>query len=287
MEMIRGADGAAKKSAKPPPRRPKAREAAVQEDDEEEDEQTSPEPTSAEEGSESNSEQEQPEDEESQEESSQSSVGAMALVICEDEVQAYATKTGKTPMFLDPAGKAYALADSAATNVTLNIRHLPERLRDEATKVTMILASGAIDAYLLMDEVFAPEVKTPLCPLLRLTKKLDIAIEWTKDHCLLVLQGIPLMRLTVKKGLHYLTEVQFAMIRRALRDQREGLTDVNQLTYWKEFQAWQGRTAKQILAIEPEILAASSKLMTIVQEGKGKNSSKRSTLFRCGFQSDV
>eukprot|EP00971_Amphidinium_carterae_P335976 6472082-Amphidinium_carterae.1 len=118
-----------------------------------------------------------------------------------------------------------------------------------------------------MDEVFAPEVKTPRCPLLRLTKKLDIAIEWTKDHCLLVLQGTPLMRLTIKKGLHYLTEVQFAMIHRALRDQREGLTEVNKLTYWKKFQ---GRTVKQILAIEPEIVAAASKLMTVVQEGKGK-----------------
>eukprot|EP00971_Amphidinium_carterae_P065719 1302511-Amphidinium_carterae.2 len=28
-------------------------------------------------------------------------------------------------MFLDPAGKAYALADSGASNVTLNVKHLP------------------------------------------------------------------------------------------------------------------------------------------------------------------
>eukprot|EP00971_Amphidinium_carterae_P240952 4783653-Amphidinium_carterae.1 len=70
-----------------------------------------------------------------------------------------------------------------------------------------------------MDEV----VKTPLCPLLRLTKKLDIAIEWTEGRCLLI-------------------------------------------AYWK----FQGRTAKQILMIEPEILAASNKLLTVVQEGKGK-----------------
>eukprot|EP00971_Amphidinium_carterae_P173031 3430218-Amphidinium_carterae.1 len=75
------------------------------------------------------------------------------------------------------------------------------------------------------------------------------------------------MRLTTKKGLHYLKEVQFAMVRRALRDQREGLTDVSQISYWKKFQ---GKSAKQILNIEPEILAASGKLMTIVQEGKGK-----------------
>eukprot|EP00971_Amphidinium_carterae_P243070 4826742-Amphidinium_carterae.2 len=152
----------------------------------------------------------------------------MAIITCEDEVQAHATKTGKTPMCLDPAGRPYALADSGATNVTLNIKHLPTKLRDEATTVSMILASGEIDAYLLLDEVFAPEIKTPLCPLLRLTKKLDIVIEWTKDHCLLVLQGTPLMRLTVKKGLRYLTEVQLAMIRRPLRDQREGLTDRGQ-----------------------------------------------------------
>eukprot|EP00971_Amphidinium_carterae_P335977 6472082-Amphidinium_carterae.2 len=83
----------AKKSAKSTPRRPKAREAAVEElteeeDDDEDEEQTSPEQTSAEESSESASEQEQPDDEESQEESSQSSVGAMAIVTCEDDVQA-------------------------------------------------------------------------------------------------------------------------------------------------------------------------------------------------------
>eukprot|EP00971_Amphidinium_carterae_P054307 1069858-Amphidinium_carterae.3 len=70
----------------------------------------------------------------SQEESSQSSVGAMALVHCEDDVPALAAKTGKTPMFLDPTGKPYALADCGATNVTLNVKHLPAKLRDEATK---------------------------------------------------------------------------------------------------------------------------------------------------------
>eukprot|EP00971_Amphidinium_carterae_P290317 5764235-Amphidinium_carterae.2 len=128
-------------------------------------------------------------------------------------------------------GSQKNLADSGATNVTLNIKHLPAQRRDEATKASMILASGEIYAYLLMDEVFAPEVKTSLCPLLRLTKKSDIVIEWTKDQCLSGLQGTPLMRLTVRKGLHYLTEVQFAMIRRALRDPREGVTDVNKLTY--------------------------------------------------------
>eukprot|EP00971_Amphidinium_carterae_P149757 2969067-Amphidinium_carterae.3 len=71
-----------------------------------------------------------------------------------------------------------------------------------------------------------------------------------------------------QQGLHYLTEVQFAMIGRALRDQREGLTDVNQISYWRKFQ---GKSAKQILMIQPEIVAASSKLLTHVQEEKGKN----------------
>eukprot|EP00971_Amphidinium_carterae_P104899 2077324-Amphidinium_carterae.1 len=46
------------------------------------------------------------------------SLGAMAMVFDEvKDVCACATKTGKTPMFLDPAGKAYALADSAATKL--------------------------------------------------------------------------------------------------------------------------------------------------------------------------
>eukprot|EP00971_Amphidinium_carterae_P054306 1069858-Amphidinium_carterae.2 len=102
----------------------------------------------------------------------------------------------------------------------------------------MIFASGEIDACLLMDEVFAPE--------------------YFRDT---------LDAIDCQESLHYLTEVQFAMIRRTLRDQREGLTDVNKLTYWKKFQ---GRTAKQNLATEPEIVAATGKLMTVVQEGKGK-----------------
>eukprot|EP00971_Amphidinium_carterae_P055316 1090290-Amphidinium_carterae.3 len=83
----------------------------------------------------------------------------------------------------------------------------------------------------------------------------------------MVLQGVTLMRMTVKKGLHYLTELQFAMLGRALRDQREGLTDVNQLSYWKKFQ---GKIAKQILQIEPVILAASMKLLTHAQEETGR-----------------
>eukprot|EP00971_Amphidinium_carterae_P057880 1144757-Amphidinium_carterae.1 len=59
----------------------------------------------------------------------------------EEEAQphAYATTT-KTPMFLDPAGKAYALADSGATNVTLNLKHLGKH-RADATPVEMTLAS--------------------------------------------------------------------------------------------------------------------------------------------------
>eukprot|EP00971_Amphidinium_carterae_P140423 2782558-Amphidinium_carterae.1 len=117
-------------------KKPKAREAAVQEDGhEEEDEQTSPKATSEEDQSEQDSDQDQQEDEEaSQEESSTSSMGAMAMVIFEDEkVQAHATKR-RMPMFLDPAGKPYALADSGATNVTLNIKHPPEHLREEAVE---------------------------------------------------------------------------------------------------------------------------------------------------------
>eukprot|EP00971_Amphidinium_carterae_P306830 6097601-Amphidinium_carterae.1 len=83
-------------------------------------------------------------------------------------------------MFLDPAGKAYALANSGATNVTLNLKHLGKHKAD-ATPVEMTLASGKVTAYLYRDEVFADDVKTPLCPLRRITR-------WTKDHCLLVLQ---------------------------------------------------------------------------------------------------
>eukprot|EP00971_Amphidinium_carterae_P070139 1387792-Amphidinium_carterae.1 len=79
------------------------------------------------------------------------------------------------------------------------------------------------------------QIKTPLCPLRRITRNLEITIEWTKDHCLLVLQGKPLMRLLLKKGLPYLTEVQFALIRRALRDHAEGLLEVDQLSYWTRF----------------------------------------------------
>eukprot|EP00971_Amphidinium_carterae_P174909 3467379-Amphidinium_carterae.1 len=45
--------------------------------------------------------------------------------------QACATTT-KTPMFLDPAGKAYASADLGAANVTLNLKHL-EKHKVEAT----------------------------------------------------------------------------------------------------------------------------------------------------------
>eukprot|EP00971_Amphidinium_carterae_P291421 5785724-Amphidinium_carterae.1 len=70
----------------------------------------------------------------------------------------------------------------------------------------MTLASGKVAAYLYRDEVFAEDVKTPLCPVRRITRNLEITIEWTKDHCVLVLQGKPLMRLLLKKGLHYLTE---------------------------------------------------------------------------------
>eukprot|EP00971_Amphidinium_carterae_P254211 5046690-Amphidinium_carterae.1 len=186
----------------------------------------------------------------------------------EEEPQAFATTT-KTPMFLDPAGKAYALADSGATNVTLNLKHLGKKKAD-ATPVEMILARGKVAAFLYRDEVFAEDVKTPLCPLRRITRNLEITIEWTKDHCLLVLQGKPLMRLLLKKGLHYLTETQFALIRRALRDYSEGMADVNQLSYWSRFK---GKTAKQILASDPELIAASMKfserLMTVAQEKQG------------------
>eukprot|EP00971_Amphidinium_carterae_P311378 6188878-Amphidinium_carterae.1 len=98
----------------------------------------------------------------------------------ESQPQAHATAT-KMPMFLDPAGKAYASADSSATNITLNLEHLG-KLKADATPVEMTLASGKVAAYLHRDEVFAEDVKTPLCPVRRITRNLEITIEWTKDH---------------------------------------------------------------------------------------------------------
>eukprot|EP00971_Amphidinium_carterae_P211901 4204915-Amphidinium_carterae.1 len=62
-------------------------------------------------------------------------------------------------MFLDPAGKAYALANSGATNVTLNLKHLG-KYKADATPIEMTLASGKVAAYLYRDEVFAKDVKT-------------------------------------------------------------------------------------------------------------------------------
>eukprot|EP00971_Amphidinium_carterae_P145663 2886804-Amphidinium_carterae.1 len=59
----------------------------------------------------------------------------------ENQPQAYAT-AAKTPMFLDPAGKAYAFADSGATSVTLNLKHLGKKKKVDATPVEMTLASG-------------------------------------------------------------------------------------------------------------------------------------------------
>eukprot|EP00971_Amphidinium_carterae_P185163 3677179-Amphidinium_carterae.1 len=80
------------------------------------------------------------------------------------------------------------------------------------------------------------------------------------------------MRLLLKKGLHYLTETQFALIRRAPRDHAEGAVEDNQLSYWTRLK---GKTAKQILASDPELIAASAStrasalLMTVVQEKQG------------------
>eukprot|EP00971_Amphidinium_carterae_P316607 6293628-Amphidinium_carterae.1 len=214
------------------PSGPRAREATLEQEGgagDSDKEQTSPEQTSEEEVTDSEAELEEGSEASEDDSDTPSSTGAMAILKSEedseDSPRAFATKTNMTPMFLDPADKAYALVDSGATHVILNLKHLPAELKSEATLVEMTLASGKVDAYLFLDEVFAKDVKTPLCPLRLITTKLDISIEWTKDHCLMVLQGVTLMRMTVKKGLHYLTELQFAMVRRALRDQREDLTD--------------------------------------------------------------
>eukprot|EP00971_Amphidinium_carterae_P080557 1593952-Amphidinium_carterae.1 len=147
----------------------RTREAAVQEDEEDvsDEEQTSPKQTSGEDATESEGGVEEP-SEVSEEEfgsEAQSSVGAMALIASE--------------------GKVYALADSGATNVTLNLKHFLAHLKAEATLMEMTLAKGKVDAYLHLDEVYAEDVKMPLCPIRRLTMKLDISIEWTKDHCIL------------------------------------------------------------------------------------------------------
>eukprot|EP00971_Amphidinium_carterae_P209278 4151487-Amphidinium_carterae.1 len=136
-------------------------------------EQTSPEQTSGEEVTDSEEEADEQSDASEEESESQSSVGAMALIASEveseDTPRAYATKMNKTPLFLDPAGKDYAVVDSGATNVTLNLKHLPADLKAEATLVDMTLAGGKVDAYLFMDEVCAKDVKTPLCPLRHIT----------------------------------------------------------------------------------------------------------------------
>eukprot|EP00971_Amphidinium_carterae_P044879 882339-Amphidinium_carterae.2 len=175
-----------KKTSKKPPSGPRAREAALEQDGEAGDsdkEQTSPEQTYEEEVTDSEAELEEFSEASKEDSDTPSSTGAMAVLYSEEDSEvtphAYATKTNKTPMFLDPVGKAYALVDSGATHVTLNLKHLPAD-KSEATLVEMTLASGKVDASLFLDEVFAKDVKTPLCPLRRITTKLDISIEWQK-----------------------------------------------------------------------------------------------------------
>eukprot|EP00971_Amphidinium_carterae_P184156 3656470-Amphidinium_carterae.2 len=139
-----------KDGKKKTPRRPKAREAAVPEDEEDAEDSNSQDEQASEEESQSEAvlEEETSSDSDGSSSEESSVEGAMAVITevtseeDQPQPQAYATAT-KTPMFLDPAGKAYALADLGATDVTLNLKHLGKKKAD-ATPVEMTIASGNI-----------------------------------------------------------------------------------------------------------------------------------------------
>ena len=107
-----------------------------------------------------------------------------------------------------------------------------------AKPVNLRLAAGEIQAIKAHREIFAEHVTTPLCPLGRVIRKLQLTVIWTPQTLTLncvnkagTAQG--LMQCPIKGDTPYFTAVQFWMLRRALQLQRKGQKNFP-LSFWKQ-----------------------------------------------------
>ena len=111
-----------------------------------------------------------------------------------------------------------AIADSGASHVILSQTALHDT--KAARPVSLRLAAGEIKAVEAHREIFVEHVTTPLCPLGRVVRKLQLTAIWTPQTLTLscvnksgTAQG--LMQCPQSKA--YFTAVQFWMLRRALQ----------------------------------------------------------------------
>ena len=118
-----------------------------------------------------------------------------------------------------------AIADSAASHVILPQTALYDT--KAAKPVNLRLATGEINAVEAHREIFAEHVTIPLCPLGRVSRKLQLTAIWTPQTLTLncvnksgTAQG--LTQCPIKGDTPYFTAVQFWMLRRALQLQHKG-----------------------------------------------------------------
>ena len=118
-----------------------------------------------------------------------------------------------------------AIADSGASHVILPQTALYD---DKSAKpVSLRLAAGEINAVEAHREIFAGHVTTPLCPLGRVIRKLQLTAIWTPQTLTLSCvnrsgTACGLMPCPNKGDTPYFTAVQFWMLCRALQLQRKG-----------------------------------------------------------------
>ena len=119
------------------------------------------------------------------------------------------------------------IADSGASHVILPMTALHDD--KSAKQVNLRLAAGEIAAA---EANFAEHVTTPLCPLGRVIRKLQLTTIWTPKSLTLscgnksgTARG--LMQCPIKGDTPYFSAVQFWMLRRALHTQRRRQKDLS------------------------------------------------------------
>eukprot|EP00971_Amphidinium_carterae_P037761 742739-Amphidinium_carterae.1 len=119
----------------------------------------------------------------------------------------------------------YALLDSGATHVILNLSKLSQEGQQEGRSIGIRLAAGKQVGKIYQGEIYLRGVKRSLLPLGSIVKKLILKLEWHNNRCNLLAVSeldpktwIPIMEPIVRNGLMYVSKDQVKAIRVLIRE---------------------------------------------------------------------
>ena len=122
----------------------------------------------------------------------------------------------------------YALLDSGATHVILNLSALSEEGQREGRTIGLKLAAGRQCGKIYRGEIFLKGVKRSLCPLGKVLHRLQLRLDWAQGDAKILARSetqpdvwLPVLQPTARNDLLYIKQEEFEVVRDFMRQMRE------------------------------------------------------------------